>query len=128
MRFFRYRRTLGLLALLAMAMQGVLAFAQTHVHSPAPLRSGVLATRAITYGMCRPDAERPCPAPERKDDHATCPICQAMSLASAAVLQAPPVMPFRHEPVQALTPDRVASLRQGGERVNFRPRAPPRSG
>ena len=39
MRFFRRRSSLGFLALLAFAMQAVLAFAQTHAHTHAAARS-----------------------------------------------------------------------------------------
>lgn len=126
MRVFRRRQTLGFLALLAVAMQGLLAFAHTHVHSPAALRSASLATRAITYGMCRADAERPCPPPARKDDHAGCSLCLAMSLGAAAVLQSPPTLPFAHQPMDLRAPVLATARTQGGESFHFQARAPPR--
>ena len=64
MRFFRRRSSLGFLALLAVAMQAVLAFADTHAHSHTQAVAGKLAMRAITFGACAPRAQHPC-APVR---------------------------------------------------------------
>lgn len=125
MRVFRRRSTLGLFALLALAMQALVAFAHTHVHALTTARADSLATRAVTYGMCRAESERPCPPPARHDDHAKCPTCWSMSLAAAAVLQAPPAITSLQCRARTLSAVSTAGVLQAGETVHFQPRAPP---
>jgi hypothetical protein len=125
MRVFRRRPTLGLFALLALAAQALVAFAHTHVHVVPSVRAESLAMRAITYGMCRIGSERPCPPPAHHDDHAKCPICWSMSLAAAAVLEAPPAIAVPQLPVRTLSTVRAAGALHAGETVHFQPRAPP---
>jgi hypothetical protein len=125
MRVLRHRHTLGLIALLALAMQAVLALAHTHTHRVTA--GSELATRAITYGMCRVGAERQCPPPAPHDDHAKCPLCWSMSLASAAVPTAPPAIALIHPRVEAPLPVRIAARVQGVSSVQFQARAPPRA-
>jgi hypothetical protein len=125
MRVLRQRHTLGLVTLLALAMQVVLALANTHTHKVSA--AGQLATRAITYGMCRVDAERPCPPPAPHDDHSKCPLCWAMGLASAAVLSAPPAIPLIHSRLALPPPVRTAAATLRISTVQFQARAPPRA-
>jgi hypothetical protein len=132
MRILRHRHTLALIALLAFAMQGVIAFAHTHVHTsaPGPLAAasvkGGLAMRAITYGLCRPDAARPCPSPVQHDDR-NCPICWSVNLAGTAVLAVPPVVLLPTAPKSVPAPQRIAALLLDAARTNFQARAPPRT-
>ena len=125
MRFFRRRSSLGFLTLLAFAMQAVLAFAETHAHTHSQMVAGKLATRAITYGACSQRAQHPCAPSVPHDDRGNCPICWSVNLATAAILNQPPVVltpPLRFsapEPVPAV--DAVA----GVDSVHFQARAPP---
>jgi len=116
-----------LLTLLAIAMQVVLAFAETHSHTYAAAGTQALAQRAITYGMCRVDAERPCPPPPLHDDHGQCAICGALSLAGSALLQVAPPLPLTHVPIGVPPPIRAAALVEGVSTVHFQARAPPRA-
>lgn len=125
MRVLRHRRYLGCLAIFVFAMQVVLAFAQTHTHSVARAGLDQLASRAITFGMCRPGADKPCPAPAQHDDHGTCQLCSSMALASTGVLQAPPVILPRRPIVLVPGPARVVALVDGEPYRLFQARAPP---
>jgi hypothetical protein len=131
MRILRHRHTLAFITLLAFAMQGVIALAHTHVHTGAPgplaaasVQKGGLATRAITYGLCRPDAARPCPPPAEHDDH-NCPICWSVNLAGTAVFGVPPAVPLLKAPKAVPAPLRIAALLLDAARIHFRARAPP---
>jgi hypothetical protein len=123
MRFFRRRSSLGFLALLAVAMQAVLAFAETHVHSQAVVDK--LATRAVTYGACAPRALHPCAPSTPHDDRGNCPVCGAVNLATAAILDQPPAVltPPARFPAPALV--RVIHAVGGDDSVHFQARAPP---
>jgi hypothetical protein len=125
MRVFRRRSVLGFLALLAVAMQMVLAFANTHTHAHTAVVASKLATRAITDGACAVRAEHPCPPSVPHDDQGNCPVCFSVNLATAAILQQPPAMPVPPERFAALEPVRAPSAVAGAERVHFQARAPP---
>ncbi len=125
MRVLRRRNSLGLVGLLALAMQAALVLAQTHVHTYIATASEGLAQRAVTYGMCRVQAERPCSPQAPHDDHGKCPICVSLSLASAAVLDAPPVIPLPALKFAMLAPVRAAESVRGVSSVHFQARAPP---
>lgn len=125
MRVFRNSHTLGFAALLVFAMQLALVFADTHVHVAQLARTQDLAARAITYGMCRPDAERPCPAPVQHDD-SKCQICSAISLAGAALVSVPAPLPALLRIAAPPTPPRAAALVHGAGGIHFHARAPPR--
>jgi hypothetical protein len=124
MRVLRRRFSLGLLALLAVAMQMVLAFADTHAHAHSPI-AGKLATRAITYGACAVRAQHPCPPTTPHDDRGNCPICWSVNLASTAILQQPPALPV--PPARFVVPPPAPALPvlAGDKSVNFQARAPP---
>ncbi len=125
MRLLRHRHTLGILALLALAMQAVLAVAHTHAHTNAFADATHLSKRAITYGMCRVGAERPCPPPAPHDDHSKCPLCWSMGVASAAVLATPPAIALIYPRVELLPPVCTAMATPGVSTVHFQARAPP---
>lgn len=126
MRFLRRRSALGCLALLAFAMQAVLALALTHAHTHRHAGfAGGLETRAITYGACRSSAQHPCPLPVPHDDDSNCPICWSVSLATSAVLQQPPVIAVQPLQIDAPPPARVVAVVYGNETVHFQARAPP---
>jgi hypothetical protein len=125
MRVLRRRHTLGIVALFALAMQAVLALAHTHSHTYARAGADDLAKRAITYGLCRADARRSCPAPAPHDDHSKCPLCWSMSLASTGVLSAPPAITLIKARIELAPPIRTAVRAQGNWIVHFQARAPP---
>lgn len=124
MRAFRHRRLLVCLAMLVFAMQGLLAFAHTHTHSSRAAGLG-LAARAITYGMCRLGSEKPCPPPAQRNDHAKCQICSLMALASAGVLELPPVITPRQSFGTTPGPIASAQLVESAAARHFQARAPP---
>lgn len=125
MRVLRHRTYLGCFAVFVFAMQLVLAFAQTHTHSLARTGLDRLASRAITYGMCRPNTEKPCPAPARRDDHSKCQLCVSMAMASTGVLQAPPVILPRQPVIAVPGPVRAVALVDDAPFRHFQARAPP---
>jgi hypothetical protein len=127
MRVLRHRHTLGLMVLLALAMQAILAVAQTHTHSYTAAGAEKISNRAITYGICRAGTERPCPPTAPHDDHANCPLCWSMSLASTAVLQAPPAIALVRPRVEAPPPVRITACVHVVSSVHFQARAPPRA-
>jgi hypothetical protein len=135
MRFFRRRSSPGFLALLALAMQLGLVSAQTHSHSHAigpghrhiyGLSSGqTLWARNLAASFCHANAQRSCPAPAPAHDHPACPICQAVSLASLSIVQAPPALPPTPARSAILAPQRAVASLRGADTVHFRARAPP---
>jgi hypothetical protein len=110
-----------------LALQAALALAYTHVHTYTVAASADLARRAITYGMCRAGAERPCPPQVPHDDHAKCSLCWSMNLVSTALLHAPPSIPLPHPEIGMLAPARAAASVHGVSSVHFQARAPPRA-
>ncbi len=125
MRVFRRRSGLGFLALLAVAMQALLAFAGTHTHAHSQAVAGRLATRAITYGACAVRAQKPCPPPAPQHDRGNCPICLSVNLATAAILQQPLLVPTPPARFGAPAPVRALAVLGGDESVQFQARAPP---
>jgi hypothetical protein len=131
MQVFRRRRMLRCAALLALAMQALLAFAQTHTHTHSHTYSfsfagaDALPKRAMTYGMCPESAEHACPAPAPHDDHGTCTLCVLISLASAAVVNAPPTVALIRLPIETPPPVRTAEAAPSVSTVHFQARAPP---
>ena len=125
MRVFRRRSSLGFLALLAIAMQAVLAFAQTHSHAHSQAVARQLATRAITYGACIPRAQHPCSPSAPHDDPSNCQICWSVSLATAAIINQPPAVLAPPARFAAPEPARAVHVLGGGDSVHFQARAPP---
>jgi hypothetical protein len=139
MRIFRHRQMQVFVALLAVAMQAALAFADTHTHgTPRSFASlhvaarhatalhadGSLAARAVTYGICRAGSDRQCPSPAQDNDR-NCPLCASLALAGAAVIAVPPPLPVRDVIVAPPAPALLAALALDGETVQFQARAPP---
>jgi hypothetical protein len=131
MRVFRRRRTLGCIALLALAMQAMLAFAQTHAHTHARARPGTgigyadLQSRAITFGACVAASERPCPAPVRHHDDGNCQACWLIALAGSAVFAPPATLPLLAQPYAPLRPVRTVAVLQRDAAAPFQARGPP---
>ena len=140
MRIFRHRHMQVFVALLAFAMQAVLAFADTHTHgtprsfamlhaaaqhAAAQHADGSLTTRAVTYGLCRVGPGKACPAPAQDDDR-NCPLCASLALAGTAVLGVPPPLPVRDVVIAPPAPALAAALALDGATVHFQARAPPR--
>ncbi len=125
MRVFRRRNVLGYAALLALAMQGMLAFAHTHTHAYGFAGATGLMARAVTSGMCRAGVERPCPPQAPHNDNSSCPICWSVSLASAVVLQPPPIVPLPRPLTEAPAPVRFVAFSCPGATVHFQARGPP---
>lgn len=127
MQVFRRRHMLRGVALLALVMPALLAFAHTHTHNHSFSFAGAndLPKRAITYGMCPESAEHACPTPAPHDDHGTCTLCLLISLASAAVDNAPPTVALIRLPIETPPPIRTAEAAPRISTVHFQARAPP---
>lgn len=87
MRFFRHRRGLACLALVALATQFCLSLGHTHA-------SGVFARYAGSAVACRtltpPSVDKSCP-PRHTHEH-ECPICWTGSIAGSLVLPEQPTL------------------------------------
>ena len=133
MRSLRRRPALLCLALLALAMQATLAFAQMHAHTHARLRPGTvtstagLESRAVTFGACAATSEQPCPAPVRHDDGSHCQACWLIALAGSAVLQPPASLPLLAQPYAPLQPIRTVVVLRRDAAAPFQARGPPRA-
>lgn len=125
MRALRHRHYLRGLAMLVFAMQALLAFAHTHTHSLSRSGPDRLAVRAITYGMCRPGGEKPCPPAPKHDEHQTCSICWTVAMAGPGLLASPPAILPRHARAMIAAPVRISGLTGSEPNSSFEPRAPP---
>ncbi len=123
MRFFRRRSNPVFLALLAFAMQLGLALAQTHTHSDAASQRAW--AKSVVASFCQAAKKPSCPAPVPAKDRSDCPICQAVSLASLSVLQAPPALPPTPARMGTPRPARAVASLHGADTVHFQARAPP---
>jgi hypothetical protein len=123
MRFFRRRSNPIFLALLAIAMQLGLGLAQTHTHSGAASQRAW--AKSVVASFCQAAKKPSCPAPAPAKDRSDCPICQAVSLASLSVLQAPPALPPTPSRMAMPRAQRVVASLRGAETVHFQARAPP---
>lgn len=124
MRALRHHTTLGTIALLAFALQVVLACAHMHAHDDVAAGARDMAARAVTYGMCRAADGRTCPAPAQHDDSG-CPTCWAAGLASFAVLGSPPVAALPTVGFGETLPERETGQLCASSSVHFNARAPP---
>jgi hypothetical protein len=125
MRALRRRPALVCLALLALAMQAMLAFAQTHAHTHAR-RTADLESRALTFGACAATSELPCPVPVRDDD-SQCEACSLIALAGSAVLEPPASLPLLAQPYAPLQPARTVGVLGRDAAAPFQARGPPRA-
>jgi hypothetical protein len=132
MRALRRRPALLCLALLALAMQAMLAFVQTHAHTHAHMRPGTVAgtidleSRAVTFGACAATSELPCPAPVREED-SQCEACSLIALAGSAVLQPPTSLPVLAQPYALLQPIPTILAPRRDAAAPFHARGPPRA-
>lgn len=126
MRVLRHRHLLGCFAILVLAMQGLMAFAHTHTHSPkAHTGLGQLAARAITYGMCRPGQTKPCTPTAPHKDHGDCAVCWSMAMAGAGMVPEPLAVLPNHSAAVVVSPVRITGLSDGKPHGHFQARAPP---
>jgi hypothetical protein len=129
MRALRRRPALLCLALLALAMQAMLAFAQTHAHTHAHVRTRAagLESRAITFGACIAASERVCPAPVRHNDDDHCHACSLIALAGSAVFGPPASLLLLAQPYAPLQPIRTVLALRRDAAAPFQARGPPRA-
>jgi hypothetical protein len=84
----RHKRHGAVLALIALALQIVLAFDHVHLHGVAQN-----APAAITHSVGLADKNSQTPAPIRGDNDDYCPLCASIFLASSAFAPTPPQLP-----------------------------------
>jgi hypothetical protein len=121
----RHKRHGVVPALIALALQIVLAFDHVHLHGVAQdLAHDLRATSGQSVALTQ--AKSRTPAPNPADDEGYCPICASIFLASSAFAPAPPPLPppakfqrVRHS-FAAAAAARIEPLR-----LAFRSRAPP---
>jgi hypothetical protein len=118
MRWFRANRILGSrLALLALAVQFVLAFG--HIHHDDIFGSARPA-KVMAAGV--PDGSQPLPA-KHSDDY--CAICATVSLLGNSFAAAAPTLPLPAASHAIEQFDRVAAIFMAPRRAAFQSRAPP---
>ena len=122
MRWFRANRILGgRLALLALAVQFVVAFGHIHrddIYGPARPAAAIAA--AV------PDGSQPLPAnhpTKHTDDY--CAVCATMSLLGNSFVAAAPTLPLPATSQAIEQVDRVAIIFIAPRRAAFQSRAPP---
>lgn len=122
MRWFRANKTFGSrLALLALAVQFVVAFGHIHrddIYGPARPAAAIAA--AV------PDGSQPLPAnhpAKHGDDY--CAICAAVSLLGNSFVAAAPSLPLPSASHAIEQVDRVAAIFIAPRRAAFQSRAPP---
>jgi hypothetical protein len=121
MRWFRANKTFGgRLALLALAVQFVVAFGHIHrddIYGPA---------RPAAIAAAVPDGSQPLPAnhpAKHSDDY--CAICATMSLLGNSFVAAAPTLPLPSASYAIEQFDRVAVIFIAPRRAAFQSRAPP---
>ncbi len=89
MRLLRRQREIGLLALLALALQLCVSFA--HVH---PIRVALVASdpRLACRTFFQPASDQTCPPLKRTDDQ--CSICWTVALTGSSLVPEPPALPL----------------------------------
>jgi hypothetical protein len=116
----RHRRHGAVLALIALALQIVLAFGHVHLHAVAQNPHATSAQRAA---LADTKSHAPAQIPADNDDY--CAICASISLASSAFAPAPPqlLVPANFQRVE----HSLKSARPLADslRLAFRSRAPP---
>jgi hypothetical protein len=116
----RHRRHGAVLALIALALQVVLAFGHVHLHAVAQNPHATSAQRAA---LADTKSHAPVQIPADNDDY--CAVCASISLASSAFAPAPPqlLLPANFQRVE----HSLKSARPLADslRLAFRSRAPP---
>ena len=122
MRWFRANKTFGgRLALLALAVQFVVAFG--HIHRDDIYGS---ARPAAATAAALPDGSQPLPAnhpAKHSDDY--CAICATMSLLGNSFVAVPPTLPLPSASHAVEQVGRVAVIFIAPRRAAFQSRAPP---
>jgi hypothetical protein len=120
MRFFRHRRGLACLALIALATQFYLSLGHTHA-------TGVFSRYAQVSIACRtftpPGVDKPCP-PRHSDDH-DCPICWTAGIAGNLVLPEQPALAVPVSQSEHLKPRPAAEPLPIRAAASFHARGPP---
>jgi hypothetical protein len=116
----RHKRHGAVLALIALALQIVVAFGHVHLHGVAQN-----APAAITHTVGLADKNSQTPAPIRGDNDDYCAVCASIFLASSAFAPAPPelLIPANFQPVEHCF--NAARPLAESPRLAFRSRAPP---
>ena len=122
MRWFRANKTFGgRMALLALAVQFVVAFGHIHrddIYGPA---RAAVAIAALVPGDSQPlPGDHPA---KHSDDY--CAICATMSLLGNSFVAAPPTLPLPSASHAVEQVDRVAVIFIAPRRAAFQSRAPP---
>jgi hypothetical protein len=116
----RHKRHGAVLALIALALQIVLAFDHVHLHNVAQN-----APAAITHSVSLADRNSQTPAPIRGDKDDYCPVCASIFLASSAFAPPPPQLPLPAKFQRVEHSFNAASTVVESQRLAFRSRAPP---
>jgi hypothetical protein len=116
----RHRRHGAVLALIALALQIVVAFGHVHLHAIA---QSPHATSAQHAALADTKSHAPARIPADNDDY--CAICASIFLASSAFAPAPPelLVPANFQPVEHCF--NAARPLAESPRLAFRSRAPP---
>lgn len=116
----RHKRHGAAVALIALALQIVLAFDHVHLHGVAQN-----APAAITHSVGLADKNSQTPAPIRGNNDEYCAVCASIFLASSAFAPPPPqlLLPAKFQRVEHSF--NAASTVVELQRLAFRSRAPP---
>jgi hypothetical protein len=115
----RYKRHGIVLALLAMAMQMVVAFGHVHLRGLAQHATATVAQRTVAHV----NSQTPLQVPGDHDDY--CAVCASIFLAATAFTPAPPLLPLPAAFARVEHHFNLASPVIEPLRLAFRSRAPP---
>jgi hypothetical protein len=116
----RHKRHGAVLALIALALQIVVAFGHVHLHGVAQN-----APAAITHSVGLADKNSQTPAPIHGDNDEYCAVCASIFLASSAFAPTPPQLPLPAKFQRVEHSFNAASTVVESQRLAFRSRAPP---
>jgi len=116
----RHKRHGSVLALIALALQIVLAFGHVHLHALAQKSPAAIAQHTA-MAQIAPQA----PAQNHGDDEDYCAVCASIFLASSAFTPAPPQLPLPTSFQRVERRFNVAHACAERQRLGFRSRAPP---
>ena len=115
----RHKRHGTVLALLALALQMVIAFDHVHLRGLAQHATAAIAQRTVAQA----NSQTPVQIPGDNDDY--CAVCASIFLASTAFTPAPPLLPLPAAFARVEHHFNVASPVIEPLRLAFRSRAPP---
>lgn len=116
----RHKRHGSVLALIALALQIVLAFDHVHLHGLAQ-NSPAATMQRTAMAQTVPQT----PAQNPADDNDYCAVCASIFLASSAFTPAPPQLPLPTSFQRVERRFNVAHACAERQRLGFRSRAPP---